>query len=558
MCGIWAIFGSDDDVSKQCASCLKVSHRGPDCFRIENVNHFKNCAFGFHRLAIVNDQLGMQPYRVHRYPHLWLCYNGEIYNYELLGKVFNFEYENMFDGEVILDLYNKGGAKFAAEQLDGEFAFIVLDTDKREVAIGRDTYGVRPAFRFLTDDGFLALCSEAKGLLGLSHNVADHELDIAPFPIGTVEVYTLDSNGKASLKESNKFHTIGNPPVYKTLAPPYESDVLVNVKNLLTEAVRKRMMSSRRIGCLLSGGLDSSLVTALVVQVARATGVPYPIQTFSIGMEGSPDVVAARLVAKHLGTEHHEVLFTAEDGIAAIKDVIYHLESYDITTVRASVGMYLVSKYVSQKTDSVVIFSGEGSDELCQGYIYFHRQPSAQAGDMESRRLLNDLLYYDVLRADRTTAAFGLELRCPFLDHEFTGYYLSLSAEDRVPTKGIEKYLLRTAFSGQGLIPEEILFRPKEAFSDGVSSTKKSWFQVLQEYIAEQVTDAAFGSAERRYPFNTPKTKEAFYYRQTFERFYPGRAHWIPYYWMPKWTDASDPSARTLKHYQQTEVDEKQ
>ena len=205
-------------------------------------------------------------------------------------------------------------------------------------------------------------------------------------------------------------------------------------------------------------------------------------------MEGSTDVEAARVMAKHLDTEHHEIKFTPQEGIEALHKVIYALESYDITTIRASVGMYLVSKYVKEKTDTTVIFSGEGSDELCQGYIYFHKAPTPQEGHDESRRLLEDLYFYDVLRSDRTTAAHGLEVRVPFLDKYFTSYYLSLPPKDRQPQNGVEKHLLRSAFSGTGLLPDEILWRPKEAFSDGVSSKEKSWFSLLQDHVENKVS----------------------------------------------------------------------
>ena len=205
-------------------------------------------------------------------------------------------------------------------------------------------------------------------------------------------------------------------------------------------------------------------------------------------MEGSTDVEAARIMAEHLDTEHHEIKFAPQEGIEALHKVIYALESYDITTIRASVGMYLVSKYIKEKTDTTVIFSGEGSDELCQGYIYFHKAPTPQEGHDESRRLLEDLYFYDVLRSDRTTAAHGLEVRVPFLDKYFTSYYLSLPPEDRQPQNGVEKHLLRSAFSGTGLLPDKILWRPKEAFSDGVSSKEKSWFSLLQDHVEDKVS----------------------------------------------------------------------
>ncbi|XP_043921511.1 asparagine synthetase [glutamine-hydrolyzing]-like [Protopterus annectens] len=266
-------------------------------------------------------------------------------------------------------------------------------------------------------------------------------------------------------------------------------------------------------------------------------------------IEDSPDVRAARKVANFIGSEHHEVTFTPEKGISCLDEVIRTLETYDITTVRASVGMYLVSRYIRKTTDSVVIFSGEGSDELTQGYIYFHKAPSPLEAAEESERLLKELYMFDVLRADRTTAAHGLELRVPFLDHRFTTYYLSLPPEHRVPKNGIEKFLLRAAFQDSKLLPEEILWRPKEAFSDGITSVKKSWFALLQEYVDSQVNNSDLERAEEKFPFNTPSTKDAYYYRQIFEKHFPGRADWLSHYWMPKWIKATDPSARTLSHY---------
>ncbi|XP_071102468.1 asparagine synthetase [glutamine-hydrolyzing]-like [Haliotis cracherodii] len=552
MCGIWAVFGSDEDVSVQCNAVHKITHRGPDAFRIENINHFQNCCLGFHRLAIVDDVRGMQPMRLYTHPHIWLIYNGEIYNYKSVAKQHDFHLSTDCDGEPMIHLYAKYGIDFPSH-LDGVFAFCLLDTANRKVFIGRDTFGVRPCFKLVTDNGFLAVCSEAKGLFGLSHSLTDEAADIVPLLPGTVEQYDLDNNGRATFRKMKQFHSIGDMPLYKT---PVDTDSLgddvkKNIRVLFETAVQKRLMADRRIGCLLSGGLDSSLVAALLVKNAKEQKLSYPIQTFSIGMEGSTDIMAARKVAKHLDTEHHEIIFTPEEAIDVLDDLIRHLETYDITTVRASIGMFLVSKYINEKTDTVVILSGEGSDELAQGYIYFHKAPSAEAGDEESRRLLKDLYMYDVLRGDRTTAAWGLEIRVPFLDHQFTSYYLSLPNEDRVPKKGVEKYLLRSAFDEMNLLPKDILWRPKEAFSDGVSAVKRSLFEVIQDFCDEQINDDQLEQSASLYPFNTPRTKEALYYRRVFEKHYPTKSDWIPYMWMPRWMNATDPSARTLKHYKQ-------
>lgn len=547
MCGIWLIFGTDQCVSKQTKSCLEIQHRGPDCFRIESIPQLRSCAFGFHRLTLVDSIRGMQPMRLHDMPHLWLCYNGEIYNHKLIEKEFDFKYETRLDGECALHLYQRGGIEFACQQLDGVFGLSILDTDKQLLHIARDTFGVRPLFKMHAMDGTFAACSEAKGLTHLVHNQI--QFDVNWVQPGTYETYSIRDDGKLDLLVKKQFHSIGKPPMYKTLVPSYEDNVSANIRNLLKAAVRKRLMAERRIGCLLSGGLDSSLIASLVIQTAREEGIDYPIQTFSTGMPGSPDLEAARKVAAHIGSDHHEVLFSPEEGISVLNELIYHLETYDITTVRASVGMYILSKYISQKTDNIVVFTGEGADEVAQGYIYFHKAPDTKTADDEGHRLLKDLFYFDVLRADRSTSAHGLECRVPFLDHQFTSYYLSLPAKDRQPKNGVEKYLLRKAFASTKLLPDEILWRPKEAFSDGVSSVKKGWFEILQEFVETQVSNEELRQASQYYLHNTPWTKEALYYRKIFENHYMGRSSWIPYFWMPKWTDTNDPSARTLKHY---------
>ncbi|KAK2887199.1 hypothetical protein Q8A67_015427 [Cirrhinus molitorella] len=555
MCGIWALFGSDECLTVQCTNAMKIAHRGPDAFRFENVNGFTNCCFGFHRLAIVDQLYGMQPLRVKKFPYLWLCYNGEIYNHITMKNQFEFDYQTKVDGEILLHLYDRFGIEKMASMLDGVFAFILLDTANRKVYLGRDTYGVRPLFRLLTDDGFLAVSSEAKGLLEIKTSMST-PAKIIPFPPGYFEMFDLKLNGKVQSLQMDRFHCCTEEPKHASynnlegLGTGFELEtVKSNIRILFEDAVKKRLMTHRRIGCLLSGGLDSSLVAATLVKLAKEEQLKYPIQTFSIGAEDSPDAVAARKVAAHINSEHHEVNFTPEEGIRMLEDVIFHLESYDITTVRASVGMYLISKYIREKTDSVVIFSGEGSDELAQGYIYFHKAPSPKAAAEDSVRLMEELYLFDVLRADRTTAAHGLELRVPFLDHRFTAYYLSLPEEMRVPKNGVEKHLLRESFKGLNLIPDEILWRRKEAFSDGMTCEKKSWYTSLQEHIESKVNDSQLEKASDLFPFNPPTTKEGFFIRQIFEKYYPGRSKWIPHYWMPRWIKATDPSARTLCIY---------
>ncbi|XP_033761539.1 asparagine synthetase [glutamine-hydrolyzing]-like [Pecten maximus] len=548
MCGIWAIFGSTSDLVTLCNAASKIAHRGPDAFRLESVYQFPSCCLGFHRLAILDADHGMQPMRVFRHPNVWLIYNGEIYNHIQLRQQFDFKYATHCDGESIIHLYARGGIEFAARHLDGVFAFCLLDTASRKVYLGRDSFGVKPLFRILKEGGILSACSELKGLMDIvKHQSKDKIQHVLP---GHVETYRLDSKCRVSLDNIKQFNEIGSKPFYNADSA-IEKDVKASIRTLLRSAVSKRMMAERRIGCLLSGGLDSSLVTALLVELAKERKLSYPIQTFTIGMQGGTDIMAARKVAEHLGTEHHEILFTPEEAVAAIENVIYYLESYDIVSVRGSAGMYLLCKYIKEKTDTTVILSGEGADEVAQGYIYFHKAPSIMEADMENRRLCKDLSMFDVRRVDRMSAAFGLEVRVPFLDHTFSSYYLSLDPSIKVPVNGVEKYLLRSAFDETDLLPREILWRPKEILSDGLSSKNKSLYEILQDFADEKLKNLDLDQCIQQYPHNPPISKESLHYRRIFESFYPGQGHVIPYFWMPKWSSSSDPSARTLDNYKQ-------
>ncbi|KYN11847.1 PREDICTED: asparagine synthetase [glutamine-hydrolyzing] [Trachymyrmex cornetzi] len=555
MCGIWALFGlGEQSMTCICENFDKISHRGPDAFKIEFDNRVKNGYLGFHRLAIVDSLHGMQPMRIHKYPHLFLLCNGEIYNYDRLQQQHRFEYSTDCDVEVIMHLYACAGSNSVAQSLDGVFAFCLVDVLKRRILIARDPYGVRPLFKLCSDDGQLAICSESKGLMAISKYI-ESKWTLKPFSPGHYEKYEILEDGRTKLLESRCYFEPGDKPSF----PPYISwnalnpnDVLGNIRKLLSAAVKKRLMADRRIGCLLSGGLDSSLIAALLVKKAMKCGLTYKIQSFAIGMSDSPDIIAAREVAEYIGTEHHEIIFTQQDVINVLDNVIYSLETYDITTVRASIGMYLISKYIKQNTDTTVIFSGEGADELAQGYIYFRDAPHAIEAHNESIRLLQDIYLYDGLRADRTTSAFSLELRVPFLDLQFTNYYLSLEPSSRQPYNGmIEKHLLRSAFHETGLLPNDILLRHKEAFSDGVASMKKSLFQIIQEIVEDRVSNEDLENAHIKYPHCTPRTKEAYYYRKVFESHYEGQAEsFTPYFWMPRWVeDVTDPSARFIKHY---------
>ncbi|XP_028142034.2 asparagine synthetase [glutamine-hydrolyzing] [Diabrotica virgifera virgifera] len=556
MCGIWAVFGLTSNIHSHCASTFcQIGHRGPDAWRVEYDNKLKNCCIGFHRLAIVGCKFGMQPMKLHQYPHSMLICNGELYNFQRLGEQYDFDYETRCDVECIFHLYEKFGIEECVKNLDGVFAFCLIDVPRRKVLLGRDPYGVRPLFKVISSSGVLGICSEAKGLVGIEKDLNGESKKIEPFPPGTFEEYDLLENGKVKLVRSQRYFSPGDRPSFKPFLP-YEdlipNDHPANIRKLLQMSVKKRLMAERKIGCMLSGGLDSSLIAALLVKEAKSANVPYKVQSFSIGMGDSPDLRAARVVAKHVGTDHHEVSFTEEDVAKVLDDVIYTLETPDITTIRASIPMYLISKYIQENTETTVLLSGEGADEIAQGYIYFRDAPSPQAAHEDSLRLLREIYLFDGLRADRTTASQSLELRVPFLDLQFTDYYLNLEKTLKQPKNNVEKYLLRSAFDGTDLLPHEILWRHKEAFSDGVASNTKSLFVIIQEIIDKRMPEPFdLEKAKHKYPHCTPTTKEAYYYREVFEKSYPKLAqNFLPYYWMPRWCEGvTDPSARFIKHY---------
>ena len=312
-------------------------------------------------------------------------------------------------------------------------------------------------------------------------------------------------------------------------------DILTNCVNIRCET------TDRPVGCFLSGGLDSSLVASLVAKYMKKT----KLLTFSVGMEGATDLIAARKVADYIGSEHHELVVLKEDMIAAIPRVIERIESYDITTVRASTGMVLLSDYIKKNFDTTVIFSGEGADELSGSYKYFDNAPTAEDMQAESTRLVKDLQYYDVLRCDKSVSGAGLEARTPILDMKFVDFYMRINPIYK-RNHPIEKRLLREAFRPYELLPQEILDRKKEAFSDGVSDLETPWFKIIQDHCDTIISDSDFSNMVLAYDHNVPFSKESLWYRQIFERFYPNRANTIPYFWLPKWTTEKDPSARLL------------
>jgi asparagine synthase (glutamine-hydrolysing) len=333
-------------------------------------------------------------------------------------------------------------------------------------------------------------------------------------------------------------------------------------RTLLHKSVIDRLHSDREVGCLLSGGLDSSLIAAIASEELKKQG--RTLKTFSIGMEGSPDVKYAKIVAEHIGSSHTNFEVPTVEWVNAIREVIRIAETFDITTVRATTGQYLISKKIAETTNIKVLLIGDGSDEATGGYLYFHKAPDPMALHFECKRLLHWIHYFDVLRADRGVASNGLEARVPFLSHDFINFYFQVDPVLRIcrphtlsngQTNVYEKYLLRKSFDKTGLLPECVLWRKKEAFSDGVSSEEKSWYQIIQEQANQLISDEQFEIGKQKYEgFLVPHTKEALYYHQIFDEFYPNQFHAIPYYWLPKWIDgATDPSARTLSIYKDVE-----
>ena len=552
MCGIWATLGKI--YPKEVAEGLlkQLSARGPEGARIIEDAKFQ---LGFTRLAIngLNPE-GMQPMCYNSLA--WAC-NGEIYNSEDLAKRWQIDSTGS-DCSVLGPLFEALGsqtdAKTFFQSLDGVFAMIIIDAKSGVAFVARDPYGVRPLYVGYCLGGVGVpshgrMCiTDAQGVRPVERMVFSSELKalgecslVEAFPPGHYAAYDMNTLNRIGFEA---YHTV---PWIKN---PQYSD-LESAKSALSislrAAVKKRMMMERPVAALLSGGLDSSLIAALVQSELKAAGKP-ALKTFSIGFEGSEDLKYARLVADHIGSDHTEVVMTEEDFFDAIPEVIQSIESYDITTVRASVGNWLVAREISRQTDCKVVFNGDGSDEVLGGYMYFYNAPSDEAFEAETSRLLQDMHMFDVLRSDRCISSHGLEARTPFLDKQFVAVAKSISTLLRRPVKGKwnEKQVLRLAFLDSGLLPASVILRKKEAFSDGVSG-KKPWYQVCQEKAFAEV-----GDWEKRNSFlyMTPKTAEAYYYRVLFNRFYGSAEQVVPYYWMPRWSPgATDPSARTLSVY---------
>ena len=480
----------------------QIRHRGPDWSGIYVDN---DAILAHERLAIVDPVSGGQPL-FSQNKKLVLAVNGEIYNHGALRQLTpNYDYQTGSDCEVILGLYQSEGMAFI-DKLNGIFAFVLYDADQNLFFAARDHMGVIPLYMGWDAQGTLYFASELKALEGQCNK-------IEVFPPG----HFYDGKQQKLIKWYDRswrdFEAVKER----------ETDI-EQLREALESAVHRQLMSDVPYGVLLSGGLDSSITSALAKKFAKKrvesndiSDAWWPqLHSFSIGLKGSPDLKAAQLVADHIGTVHHEVTFTVQEGIDAIKDVIFYLETYDITTVRASTPMYLLARVIKSMGIKMVL-SGEGADELFGGYLYFHKAPSAQEFHDETVRKLDKLYQYDCLRANKSLAAWGIEGRVPFLDKEFMDVAMSINPEDKMISEDrMEKWVLRKAF--ESYLPAQVAWRQKEQFSDGVGY---DWIDSLKEVVEREVSDQDMNVAHHRFPIQPPQTKEEYYYRSIFEEHFP-------------------------------------
>ena len=519
MCGILAIIGKGKNEALVKQLSKRMSHRGPD----ESDLHVteKGHILSHERLSIIDVNGGKQP--IQGIANAWMVHNGEIYNHQQLRDTVlkKHTFRTHSDSEVIVHLYEEFGYDFC-NKLDGMFAFVVINGD--DYIAGRDPLGVKPLYYGLDERGRIYFASEMKA-------IADQCQTFSTFPPGH---YYTPKTGFV------KYYR----PQWEDAAKAVEEVNYKAIRETLTTAVEKRLMSDVPVGVLLSGGLDSSLTSSIAARLMKEKGEQ--LHSFSIGLDAdAPDVIAARNVAQFLGTEHHEVFFTIEEGIEILDKLIWHLETYDITSIRASVPMYFLSKAITDKGVKVVL-SGEGADEIFGGYLYFRNAPSAAEFQKETIERVQKLFTADLLRADKSTMAHGLEARVPFLDKAFLELAIAIQPEEKQPKtyNGVEKYILRKAFDvpEQPYLPDNVLWRQKEQFSDGVGY---KWIDTLIAYCEGQVTDEEFEGAEERFPYNTPTTKEAYFYRSVFAKHYPQlSAAQTVRKWIPKWQANTDPSGR--------------
>ncbi len=507
MCGFVGVFDLKTKASDLRPGILemsrKVRHRGPDW---SGVFSCEKAILSHERLSIVDPESGRQPL-YSKDGKLVLAVNGEIYNHQEIRKRIgdNYEFMTGSDCEVILALYREKGVDFM-EDLSGIFAFALYDQEKDVYLVARDHLGIIPLYQGWDKSGNFYVASELKALEGVCSKIEEFLPGKYLFsPDGEVKTwYTRDWQSFEAVKDNG-----------------FDS---AELRKALQDAVHRQLMSDVPYGVLLSGGLDSSVISAIAKKYAayriesQDTVQAYwpQLHSFAVGLTGSPDLAAAKKVANHIGTVHHEIHFTVQEGLDALRDVIYHLETYDVTTVRASTPMYLLARVI-KSTGVKMVLSGEGADEVFGGYLYFHKAPDARAFHEETVRKLSKLHLYDCLRANKSLAAWGVEGRVPFLDKEFLDVAMRINPEEKMAKNGrMEKWILRKAF--EDILPESVAWRQKEQFSDGVGY---NWIDSLKAMVSEKVTDEQMSTARFRFPINTPLSKEEYYYRTIFTEHFP-------------------------------------
>lgn len=551
MCSIFGVLDIKTDAAEIRKVAIEMSkkmrHRGPDWTGIYSSD---NAVLVHERLSIVDPFNGAQPLYNKERSNV-LAVNGEIYNHKDLESklTVDFEFQTKSDCEVILALYKEKGINFL-EDLNGIFAFILYDAEKNEYLIARDHIGIVPLYMGYDEFGNFYVASEMKALISVCKTINE-------FPAGS---YLSSKDGEIKKYYSRDWMSYENVKDNTT--------DISQLRKGLEDAVKRQLMCDVPYGVLLSGGLDSSVISAITKRFAAnrieddsQSAAWWPqLHSFAIGLKGAPDLAKAKTVADALGTVHHEINFTVQDGIDALRDVIYHIETYDVTTIRASTPMYLMARYIKAMGIKMVL-SGEGSDELFGGYLYFHKAPDAKEFHEETVRKLDQLHLYDCLRANKSLMAWGVEGRVPFLDKEFIDIAMRLNPKDKMcglESDGkykIEKFVVRKAF--EDYLPAEVAWRQKEQFSDGVGY---SWIDSLKDFVEKEVTDQMFAAAKYRFPINTPLTKEAYYYRSVFEEFFPleSAVKCVPYgksvacstpkaiEWDEKFKNMADPSGRAV------------
>jgi asparagine synthase (glutamine-hydrolysing) len=521
MCGLIFCYKTsvDEKVFKKALSSL--SHRGPDDERLKNLD---KVYLGFSRLAIMDlSHNGDQPFE---FNHTYFLCNGEIYNHQKLrAKYSSYQYKSQSDCEVLIPMFFNTDARKMLNELDGEFSFVIYDETKETLFAARDPIGIRPLFYGITKDDKIAFASEVKALQNFCK-------EVYAFPPGC---YYLNGkfNSYTDLTHVDEFIEEDLDQIGET------------INKLLTDAVEKRLNADAPVGFLLSGGLDSSLVCAIAQKKSKS-----PIKTFAIGMsEDAIDLKYAKEVADYIGSDHTEVIITPKDVLDVLSDVIYSLETYDITTIRASIGMYLVCKYIKEQTNIKVLLTGEVSDEIF-GYKYTDFAPNPFEFQAEAAKRVRELYMYDVLRADRCISAHSLEARVPFSDKVFVEYVMRIDPKIKMNSYGHGKYLLRKSFEKGDYLPQSILYREKAAFSDAVGH---SLVEHIKTYAESLYSDKELLTRSQKFKHAQPFTKESLLYREVFEKFYPNKSYLIRDFWMPNksWKNCNvdDPSARVLPNY---------